>query len=34
MRTRAIVDQPLCGLTVVGEDGALTGVYFEGHHRG
>ncbi|MGK5532714.1 methylated-DNA--[protein]-cysteine S-methyltransferase [Streptomyces sp. URMC 129] len=31
----AVVDSPVGGLTVVaGEDGALTGLYFEGHLRG
>ncbi|QMU69724.1 methylated-DNA--[protein]-cysteine S-methyltransferase [Streptacidiphilus sp. P02-A3a] len=33
-RTHTIIDSPLGALTVVGEDGALTGVYFEGHLRG
>jgi methylated-DNA-[protein]-cysteine S-methyltransferase len=33
-RTHTVVASPLGGLTVVAEDGALTGVYFEGHLRG
>lgn len=31
--THAIVDSPLGALTVVAEDGALVGLYFEGHRR-
>jgi O-6-methylguanine DNA methyltransferase len=31
--THTVVQSPLGGLTVVAEDGALTGVYFQGHRR-
>ena len=33
-RTHTVIASPLGGLTVVAEDGALTGLYFEGHRRG
>jgi methylated-DNA-[protein]-cysteine S-methyltransferase len=33
-RTHAVIASPLGGLTVVAEDGVLSGLYFEGHHRG
>jgi methylated-DNA-[protein]-cysteine S-methyltransferase len=34
LKTHTIVDSPLGGLTVVAEDGALTGLYFAHHLRG
>jgi methylated-DNA-[protein]-cysteine S-methyltransferase len=34
MRTHTVVDSPVGDLTVVAEDGALAGLYFEGHKRG
>ncbi|MET9529926.1 MULTISPECIES: methylated-DNA--[protein]-cysteine S-methyltransferase [unclassified Streptomyces] len=33
MRTHTVIDSPVGGLTVVAEDGALTGLYFDGHRR-
>jgi methylated-DNA-[protein]-cysteine S-methyltransferase len=33
-RTHTVIASPLGDLTAVAEDGALTGVYFEGHLRG
>jgi methylated-DNA-[protein]-cysteine S-methyltransferase len=33
-RTHTVIASPLGGLTVVAEDGALTGLYFERHRRG
>jgi methylated-DNA-[protein]-cysteine S-methyltransferase len=33
-RIHTVIDSPVGGLTVVGEDGALSGLYFEGHKRG
>ncbi|WP_189935994.1 methylated-DNA--[protein]-cysteine S-methyltransferase [Streptomyces sulfonofaciens] len=34
MRTHTLVDSPVGDLTVVAQDGALVGLYFEGHRRG
>lgn len=33
MRTHTVIDSPVGDLTVVAEDGALVGLYFEGHKR-
>lgn len=33
-RTHTVIASPLGGLTVIAEDGALTGLYFEEHRRG
>ena len=33
MRTYTVIDSPVGGLTAVAEDGALMGLYFEGHLR-
>lgn len=34
MRTHTLIDSPVGRLTVVAEDSALVGLYFEGHKRG
>jgi methylated-DNA-[protein]-cysteine S-methyltransferase len=33
-RTHTVIESPVGGLTVVAEDGLLSGLYFEGHKRG
>jgi methylated-DNA-[protein]-cysteine S-methyltransferase len=33
-RTHTVIESPVGGLTVIAEDGLLSGLYFEGHKRG